>query len=307
MIWLKKCFFCGSKNVVRNGLKGTRQLYKCKDCKRQFVGGRRRDKSAVVTDYVEGKQTMSQLAIKYGVSSKTISRDLKSMRYVQKISKYKDVVIQMDTTYWGRNFGLMVIKDSLRKRILWRKYVRNETIADYLEGVEFLEDHGYKIWGVVCDGMRGVMQALKKYPVQMCQFHQILIVRRYLTQDPDLEASQALLGLVNSITMIDKESFIGAFNEWYTKYKDVLNERTPDKRFKTPPYMRPRLRSAYLSIKRNMCWLWTFYDYTDRLIPNTNNGLEGIFSDIKSKVRVHSGIKRENRKKLIDEYITRHY
>ena len=42
--------------------------------------------------------------------------------------------------------------------------------------------------------------------------------------------------------------------------------------------MRPRLRSAYLSIRRNMKRLWTFYDYRDRVIPNTNNGLEAIFA-----------------------------
>ena len=34
------------------------------------------------------------------------------MRYVQKVSKDKEVVIQMDPTYWGRNLGLMVIKDA---------------------------------------------------------------------------------------------------------------------------------------------------------------------------------------------------
>lgn len=38
------------------------------------------------------------------------------MRHVRVISKYKDVVINMDTTYWGRNFGLMVIKDTFRNR-----------------------------------------------------------------------------------------------------------------------------------------------------------------------------------------------
>ena len=92
--------------MVRNGLRGRSHLYKCKDCGRQFLGGRRRDKAQVITDYIEGKQTREQLAVKYGVSSKTISRDLEGMRYVQKISKYKQVVIQMDTTYWGRNFGL---------------------------------------------------------------------------------------------------------------------------------------------------------------------------------------------------------
>ena len=121
--------------MVHNGLRGRTQRYKCKDCGRRFDGGVRRDKSEVITDYIEGKQTMDQLAEKYKVSSKTIARDLTGMRYVRKISKDKQVVIQMDTTYWGRRFGLMVIKDSLRKKILWRKYVSHETIADYLEGV----------------------------------------------------------------------------------------------------------------------------------------------------------------------------
>ena len=290
-------------------MRSRKQMYKCKDCNRQFLGGRRRDKTQVITDYVEGKQTIEQLSFKYGVSSRTIQRDLKGMRYVQKISKNKDVTIQLDTTYWGRNFGLMVIKDALRNKLLWRKYVRYETIKDYLEGVEWLKSQGFKIYGVVIDGMRGLAQALYPIPVQMCQFHQIMTVRRYLTQDPDIEASIELLCLIKEITRMDKESFIGAFEEWYERNKDTLNERINDRRIKrkTPPFMRPRLRSAYLSIKRNMQLLWTFYDHPETGLPNTNNALEGVFSDIKSKTRVHSGISRDNRKKLLDEYIKRKY
>lgn len=290
-------------------MRSRKQMYKCKDCNRQFLGGRRRDKTQVITDYVEGKQTIEQLSVRYGVSSRTIQRDLKGMRYVQKISKNKDVTIQLDTTYWGRNFGLMVIKDALRNKILWRKYVRYETIKDYLEGVEWLKSQGFKIYGVVIDGMRGLAQALYPIPVQMCQFHQIMIVRRYLTQDPDIEASIELLCLIKEITRMDKESFIGAFEEWYERNKDTLNERINDRQIKrkTPPFMRPRLRSAYLSIKRNMQLLWTFYDHPETGLPNTNNALEGVFSDIKSKTRVHRGISRNNRKKLLDEYIKRRY
>lgn len=74
------------------------------------------------------------------------------------------------------------------------------------------------------DGIRGLSTALFRIPTQMCQFHQILITRRYLTHEPDLEASVRLLELINHITKIDKESFIGAFNEWYEKYSDVINE-----------------------------------------------------------------------------------
>ena len=284
-------------------------MYKCKDCGKQFIGGKRRNKSQVITDYIEGKQTLRQLALRYDVSERTIRRDLTGMRFVHSISKYKDVTVQLDTTYWGRHFGLMVIKDALRNKILWHKYVRNETIAQYIEGISWLKSQGFKIYGAVIDGMRGLAQALYPTPVQMCQFHQILIIRRYLTQEPDLEASVQLLDLVKSITRMDKESFIGAFNEWYEKYKDVLNERIHDKRIKRnmPPYMRPRLRSAYLSLRRNMPLLWTFYDHPETGLPNTNNGIEGLFSDLKGKLRVHRGISKDNRKKLLDEYILRHY
>lgn len=284
-------------------------MYKCKDCGRQFIGGERRDKSQVITDYVEGKQTLDQLALKYGVNERTIRRDLEGMRYVQKISKDKQVTIQIDTTYWGRRFGLMAIRDALRGKVLWRKYVTHETIADYMEGIHWLEKNHFKIYGVVIDGMKGLDKALYPYPVQLCQFHQMLIVRRYITQDPDIEASKDLLDLANNITKMDKESFMGALDDWYEKYKDVVNERVQDKRIKrkTPPYMRPKLRSAYLSLKRNMPLLWTFYDYPETGLPNTNNGIEGMFSDIKTKVRVHNGISRDNRKKLLDEYIVRHY
>ena len=295
--------------MVRNGLRGRTQRYKCKDCGRRFDGGIRRDKSQVISDYVESKQTLEQLATKYGVCEKTIRRDLEGMRYIHKIAKHKDVTVQMDTTYWGRNFGLMVIKDALRGVVLWHKYVRHETIAQYVEGIEWLKGNGFRIYGIVIDGMKGLPQALKPIPVQMCQFHQMLIVRRYLTQNPDIEASQELLNLINIIAKTDKESFCGAFNEWYEKYRDVVNERVHDKRIKriTPPYMRPKLRSAYLSIKRNMPLLWTFYDHPETGLPNTNNALEAVFSDLKTKVRVHRGISRGNRKKLIDECLKRHY
>lgn len=293
--------------MVHNGHRGKVQRYKCNACGYRFSGGVRRDRQQVIAEYVEGKQTHRQLSAKYGVSARTIARDLETMRHVRKVSSNKKVVIQMDTTYWGRAFGLMAIKDAFNKRIIWHKYVRHETIADYMEGVAWLRAHGFTIYGVVCDGIKGLMQALWPYPVQMCQFHQMCIVRRYLTAEPELEASRTLLELVNGMTKMDKESFTGAFEQWHQTYRDVLNERVHDRRYKTPPYMRPRLRSAYLSLRRNMRWLWTFYDHFELHIPNTNNGLEGIFADIKSKVRAHSGLTRLHRMKLIDEYIFRHY
>jgi hypothetical protein len=43
----------------------------------------------------------------------------------------------------------------------------------------------------------------------MCQFHQIAIIRRYLTKKPKLQASKELWVHVMLLTKTDKESFEG--------------------------------------------------------------------------------------------------
>ena len=250
--------------------------------------------------------TLQELSSKYLKSVSTIQRCLRKMRHVHVVSKDKDVTVLMDTTYWGRNFGLMVIKDALRNKILWRKYVRHETIAHYMDGIGWLRLHGFRIYGAVYDGMKGLFKALYPIPVQMCQVHQQRIVRTYLTSKPELEASIELLELSKTMTNTDKESFIGALDQWHERWNDFLSERSVDKTTGKKRYTHRRLRSAYLSLKRNMPYLWTFYDRPELGLPNTNNSLEGTFTDIKSKLRVHSGISRSNRIKFLDEYISRH-
>jgi hypothetical protein len=105
----------------------------------------------------------------------------------------------------------------------------------------------------------------------MCQFHQISIVKRYLTQKPDLEASTELLSIVKQMTHTDKESFTGMFLLWKEKWENFLKERSYEKDTGKTHYTHTRLRSAYLSLKRNMKHLWTWYDYIQLGIPNTNN------------------------------------
>lgn len=209
----------------------------------------------------------------------------------------------MDTTYWGRNFGVVVMKDSKTGKILWRKFIRKkETISDYKEGVDWLEENGFKISGIVCDGLRGMFQQFSSYRVQMCQFHQVQIVKRYLTEEPELDASKELLSIIKLLCRTDKESFIGLFEEWSDKWMLFLKERSIEKKTSKKRYTHKRLRSAYLSIKRNMPYLWVWYDYMDIGIPNTNNALEGKFTDLKTKLRNHNGLSRKNKEVFIDEY-----
>ena len=207
-----------------------------------------------------------------------------------------------DTTYWGRNFGVVVLKDWYTRRILWRKFVRYETLADYKEGVSWLESHGFIIEGIVCDGLRGMFQMLSMYRVQMCQYHQLQIVRRYLTMNPELPASIELLSITSRLTSTDKKLFIRAFEAWCERWDSFLKERSRDRRTGKNHYIHKPLRSAYLSLKRNMPFLWTWQDHGEIDIPNTNNALEGVFTDLKTKLRNHAGLSKERRKKFIDEY-----
>jgi len=289
-------------HVVKNGFRQGQQSYLCKSCGKQFIGKLRIDKQLLWHDYIFGKQTLDQLSAKYSISVSSVQRRLKSVHSTRVISSGKQVVVLLDTTYWGRGFGVMVFKDALRKKILWRKFVKYETLADYKEGIEWLEEHGFKINGVVCDGLRGMFSMLNKYKVQMCQYHQVNIVKRYLTNLPELAASKELLSIVKLLVRTDKDNFIGLFDAWSVKWHSFLLERAQDKKTGKSYYVHKRLRSAYLSLKRNMPYLWTFYDYPECSIPNTNNGLEGQFTDLKTKLRNHNGLSREHRKIFIDLY-----
>jgi hypothetical protein len=209
----------------------------------------------------------------------------------------------MDASYWGRNFGVVAMKDFRSKKILWRKFIcRKETLSDYKEGVDWLLKNGFQIDGIVCDGLRGMFQMLDAYPVQMCQFHQISIVKRYLTQSPELEASIELLNLIKLLCHTDKERFIEMFEQWQNKWLEFLKERHIEKKTGKNRYVHTRLRSAYLSIKRNMPFLWICYDNAEMGIPNTNNSIEGTFTDLKTKLRNHNGLSKTHRMVFIDEY-----
>lgn len=160
-----------------------------------------------------------------------VRRKLSSKRSARLISRDKDVVVLMDATYWGKSFGVVVMKDSRTGKVLWRKFIdRKETLSDYKEGVDWLVSNKFEIKGNVCDGLRGMFGLFGKYNVQMCQFHQVQIVKRYLTQLPELEASKELLSIIKMLCHTDKESFMGIFDQWCNKWSNFLKERVRDKR-----------------------------------------------------------------------------
>lgn len=209
----------------------------------------------------------------------------------------------MDTTYWGRNFGVMLFKDAITKENLLKYYVKYESNSLYIQGVRELQEKGYRILAIVCDGRKGLPQSFGKIPVQMCQYHQSAIIRRYLTKKPKLQAAKALMVVVDLMKHTDKESFEGALNEWFNTWENFINERTVNPNTKKSFYTHKRLRSAYRSLKNNLPWLFTWYDNIELKIPNTTNAIDGHFADLKNKLRNHNGLSLDRKKKFIDEFL----
>jgi len=104
------------------------------------------------------------------------------------------------------------------------------------------------------------------------------------------------------LTRTDKESFVAAFDSWHDTWTYFLKERTVDVISGKSRYVHKRLRSAYLSLKRDFPYLFVWYDYPE-LITNTNNALEGSFTELKNKLRNHNGLSKQNRKWFVDEFL----
>lgn len=253
--------------------------------------------------YTEGKQTYRQLSLHHGCSIKTIQRRLDKVKVKTPAIEKGGVIVLMDTTYFGRTFGVMLFKDAISGKNLHKTYVKNETNALYREGILFLKTIGLEVKAIVCDGRKGLLTLFPDTPIQMCNFHQAAIVTRYLTRRPKLPAAQELRAHALLLSHTDKESFVGGLEQWHKKWESFLNERSKDAVTGRSHYIHRRLRSAYRSLKTNLPWLFTWYDTHEMEIPSTTNAIDGHFADMKNKLRNHNGLSLERKRKIIDEFL----
>jgi uncharacterized FAD-dependent dehydrogenase len=93
----------------------------------------------------------------------------------------------------------------------------------------------------------------------MCQFHQVAIIRRYITKKPKIQANKDLKSLGELLTRTDKETFEYCLNEYGEIYKDFLKEKSigTDGKFY---YTHKKTRSAFFSLKRNLQYLFVWYN-----------------------------------------------
>jgi transposase-like protein len=82
--------------------------------------------------------------------------------------------------------------DAWSDRVLWFKFIKSETKAEYQEGLDSLKGNNYEILSVTIDGKIGIKEVFLSYQVQICQFHFQANILRKTTLNPKSILGQKL-------------------------------------------------------------------------------------------------------------------
>ena len=298
----KRCPVCKRDHTIKYGIRKGVQLYLCKDCGYQFRAGSELSNDDLWTVYQQEKQTIKELSVRFHMSVATVKRRLRDVKreWVQPPLAGGGFV-HLDVTYWGRNFGVLLALDSETAKPLYVAFVKSETIKDYEDAITSIKERGYTIHGLIIDGKQSLFKSFSEYHIQMCQFHMKQIVRRYLTLNPKMLASRDLKALVDRLHRILEADFKEEYQEWKDRWKDTIAHRSLHKDGKMH-YTHRRLRAAMNSLDFYLPYLFTYQQEDCEGMPNTNNKIEGTFTDLKKNLNNHSGLTLENRKRFINGF-----
>ena len=255
-------------------------------------------------DYCLKGHSYQDIVLEYGKDIRTVQRSFDKLpsRHLCPVLKDQHVNVCLDGVYFGWSISFIVIRANGQNIYFEQTTETVEHIAKCLKKAEVL---GYRYKSFTIDGRKGVVQMLQErypgVPIQYCQFHQKKTVRAYLTREPKTECGKALRAFLRPLTRYTRQEFEQGLQALEQQYKAFLAERNEQGR-----YMHRSVRSAFRSLKRNLPYLFTYKEerYKDLNIPNTTNTCEGYFSQLKSKVRVHSGLVRTRRIKLIKKLLS---
>ena len=209
------------------------------------------------------------------------------------------MVAVMDATRVGRTW-IFAVRDPKRGETVYTREVAHESTSVYQLAHADLKEKGFVFSAIVTDGRFVAVDWLfPGIPLQMCHFHQIQIVIRYLTLNPKLPAGIELLDLVRTLPNTDEDSFTDAFKLWLRTHHDFLQEKTADPETGRTQWTHKRLRQARDSITAHIDILFTFQRFPELGVPNTTNSLDGSFKKGKMAIGIHAGLTHVRQIKLM--------
>ena len=113
----------------------------------------------------------------------------------------------------------------------------------------------------------------------------------------NLELKKLMLNLSEQ----EPQEFIDRFFYLKEKYQYFLKQRNDKDNFR-----HQAIRSAFASITYHLEYLFTYKEHPNLNISNTTNNLEGKFSHLKERVKIHRGLTKNRKKKAI-EFLLKNY
>jgi hypothetical protein len=276
------------------------QRYLCNRCGHQWLsgGGRRHNWARHYAQWLQGRRTLQEIAVGCGISIPALREKFDNLALPPAIRAPEDgpVSLLIDAVFFGRDYGYLCFHDG--KRIVHFREVGTESLADLEAGLDALGAAGYRFRSFTLDGRPGFIRLLKArfpgLPVQMCHFHQKAIIRRYITNSPKTACGKALKDLMARFGRQEPQDWIQDMFALQNEYRLFLAEKNENGQF-----THRRLRSAFRSLKTNLPHLFPYHEMPEASIPHTTNRLEGSFSHIKEKIRIHRGLRKDRKKKAI--------
>ena len=261
--------------------------------------------------WVLERQTFKTLSRDSGLSIDTLQRIFYSFLEQSPevvIRSSKKLNLRLDATYF-RKFCLVCYQDHSDGYTQLIRFSDGENYEEIKEDLENLVKLGLIIESVTTDGHKSILKAIKKslpdVTVQRCLVHIQRMCLIWLTRYPKhiagVELRKIVLMLMKIESENDKRYWTMLLDQWFTRHKSYLLERTIHQESGRYWYTHKLLRRSYFTIKRALPNMFHFLKNPS--IPATTNGIEGFFSHLKNHLDLHRGLTIRHRIDFIKWYV----
>jgi len=319
---------CGNP-AKKNGRRLGKQRYYCPSCRSSFL--RKKQLPVTFFDFLQfhklitGKTNRANILSVQQVSRKTLSvRFARFFKRPLSAEVVWDILpLQLSTKApwvygvdgkWLRRAGVLIIHRNVTSgaNLYWSYHPSESYMAYEIDLKRFTQlIHSTFPSGVVSDWKGSIVSAMTIYlrsiPHQRCLTHVVREAKRYLPKHSPFEATRELRHIARSLIHIktkqEKWRWMGQLIRWEHIFGHMLKERTKGGDTKKKWwYTHGNIRAGWRLLTQTYD---PFFEYLNHpCIPHSNNSLEGVNSQIKTKLANHRGMKTKQQVSFLFWYLT---
>jgi len=219
-----------------------------------------------------------------------------------------------DGKWLGRSGVFFIHRNVTTKENIWWSFMRSESYTaihrDLASLTGLLGSH--LPMGAVSDWKGAIVAAVASHfgiiPHQRCLAHIERAAKRLLPLNSPYAATRALRKIASLLMEVEQPTDPRVWNaylaRWEKQYGAMLTEKTqaPTGISRSWWYTHGNLRRAWRLLTHDQPPLFVFL--INRLIPKTNNALEGVNSNLKQKLGSHRGMNTTRQAAFLSWYMT---